>query len=82
MSDYKDERKMVQRDFCNDVSVPRVEVPQFKKKCERSGKRNKTGSDSLQGQRHLKKSDNICLTCALGELIVTNYWENVDIIIT
>lgn len=47
-----------------------------------SRKRNKTGSDSLQGQRHLKKSDNICLTCALGELIVTNYWENVDIIIT
>ena len=58
-----------------------VEVPQLKKKCERSRKRSKIGSDSLQGQRHLKKSDDICLTCSLGELIVTNYWGNVDDII-
>lgn len=50
------------------------------RKCETSRKKQ-TGSDSLQGQRHLRKSDDICLTCAWDRIIVKNYWENVDIII-
>ena len=64
------------------MSVPRVEVPQFKKNVRCQEKETKREVTHYRDRGIWEKSDDICLTCALGELIVKNYWENVDIIIT
>lgn len=63
------------------MSVPRVEVPQFKKNVRRQEKETKQEVTHYRDRGIWEKSDDICLTCALGELIVKNYWENVDDII-
>ena len=63
------------------MSVPRVEVPQFKKNVRRQEKETKREVTHYRDRGIWEKSDDICLTCALRELIVKNYWENVDDII-
>ena len=63
------------------MSVPRVKVPQFKKNVRRQEKETKQEVTHYRDRGIWEKSDDICLTCALGELIVKNFWENVDDII-
>lgn len=60
------------------MSVPRVEVPQFKKMWDVKKKKQNWEVTHYRDRGIWEKSDDICLTCALGELIVKNYWENVD----
>ena len=63
------------------MSVPRVKVPQFKKNVRCQEKETKQEVTHYRDRGIWEKSDDICLTCALGELIVKNFWENVDDII-